>query len=155
VDVGQTAVKASGGGQRLLIERDRELLPLLYIEPGHPPQPDPKRTRAAVELIAGAAASVLALAGSGAMVLALPGPIGRELLPGPCTYGWEGDRKLLPELLVALDSACPDGGEVLLLNDAELAAETARAELRPEPGERLLCVTLGFGPGAALLSEPA
>jgi hypothetical protein len=86
------------------------------------------------------------------MVLALPGPIGSDAVPGPCSYGWQGDRELLPALLAALSAARPGGGTLLLLNDAELAAESARAELRPEPGERVLCATLGFGPGAALLS---
>lgn len=152
VDVGQTSVKASGGGRRIVRERDRGALPLQYIDPERPPVPDASRRNAAVGLIAGAALAALEDAEDDAVVLALPGPIGRDPVPGACTYGWEGDRELLPALLAVLDAARPGGGELLLLNDAELAAESARADLRPGSGERVLCVTLGFGPGAALLA---
>jgi hypothetical protein len=56
----------------------------------------------------------------------------------------------------------PDGGRVVAtarpratgraLNDADLSAEAARRDERV-PGSRVLCLTLGFGPGGALLER--
>ena len=142
VDVGQTAIKASGASGRRVRERDLEALPLQLI--GAPRRPAAATRAAAAAFIAGAIAAV---GPASRLVLALPCPVDDAGTPGACTYGWEGDRDLVPEVLRRLD---PTPDQVLLLNDAELFAESTR--LRPEAaGRRLLCLTLGFGPGAALL----
>jgi len=154
VDVGQTSVKGVSGSRRIVHPRDFGALPRLYIDPDRPPPPDPDRGRRAAAFVARACAGLLAERTTASLLLALPGPLGDELLPGPCTYGWQGDRSFFPALLDRLGRCAPGGGELLVLNDAELAAEAARERLRPSPGERVVCVTLGFGPGGALLDPP-
>jgi hypothetical protein len=152
VDVGQTAIKAACGERRVVHPRDFQALPRLYIDPERPPPSDPGRGTRAASFVAGACVEVLAGAPDAPLLLALPGPMDEVLLPGPCSYGWQGDASFFPALLSLLDERLPGGGELLVLNDAELAAESARERLSPGPGERVLCVTLGFGPGGAVLA---
>jgi predicted NBD/HSP70 family sugar kinase len=152
-DVGQTAIKGESRDARVLRPRDLATLPLRLIGSGGASAGAP--TAPAAAFLADAIASLLAraLPAEPILVLGLPCPIGDDLVPGACTYGWEGDTGLLPEVFRRLDAAgAPWPGarpEVLVVNDAELAAEAARASL--PPGASALCVTLGFGPGGALL----
>ena len=81
-----------------------------------------------------------------AMVLALPCELGDDCVPGDCTYDWTGDVHIVPRILLDL----PPLSEVLVLNDAELAAVTAQQVLKNQY-RRVLVLTLGFGPGAALI----
>jgi hypothetical protein len=142
VDVGQTGIKASLDGRRLVVERDRQALPFEFIDPsGAPPRASGMRLSAAAAFIGGAIAELDA----SALVLALPCPLDDACVPGPCTYGWEGETRLVQAILEASGRSFR---EVLVLNDAELAAETARLAC---PGRRTLVITLGFGPGGALL----
>lgn len=149
VDVGQTAIKASGRGRRLVRERDLEDLPFELIDPtGAPPRPSATRLEKAAAFIAGAIAQVTeAESGDGeGLVLGLPCPLDDACVPGACTYGWEGERSLVPAILERCGRRFR---EVLVLNDAELVAETALTMCPAGPGERVLVLTLGFGPGAA------
>lgn len=150
VDVGQTAVKASRPGRRLVRERDTSELPLELIDPSHPPPPRPERLERVAGFVGGAVAELLehARPAPRALVLALPCPLDDRLVPGGCTYGWQGEGRLVPAIL---ERAGRDLDLVLVLNDAELLAETARARAPAAPGERVLALTLGFGPGAALI----
>jgi len=156
LDVGQTAVKASCRRVRAIRPRDPSSQPLELIDPaGARPRPSRARVGAAAALVSAAARDLVERSGppQPAVVLALPCPLGEDLVPGGCTYGWEGDPSLVPALVDAV--ACVIGHsapEVLVLNDAELAAESARLDLVPAPGDRVLCLTLGFGPGGALVT---
>jgi hypothetical protein len=156
LDLGQTAIKASSGRARTVRARDPASLPLELIDPaGSRPPPSRKRVDAAAAFVTAAVHDLLARSGppQPAVVLALPCPLDDDLVPGGCTYGWEGDPSLVPALVDALADALDTKAlEVLVLNDAELVAESARLELRPAAGERVLCLTLGFGPGGALLT---
>lgn len=146
VDVGQTAIKAVCRGLRVLRERDLRRLPLRLIGADGRSQGAPPAE--AADFLAAALRQVLRLS-PGSLVLALPCPLDDEGTPGPCTYGFQGDRSLVPEALRRAD----DGGppcDVLLLEDSELLALAARAELGLPPGRRGLALGLGFGPGAAL-----
>ena len=147
VDVGQSAIKACAASRRVIVERDLVALPLRLITPDG--RSDTAPPGAAASFIA---AAVTTIAPSDPCVLlALPGPLGDTLVPGPCSYGWQGDATLVPGLLRLLDAGLPrPGGEVFLLNDAELAALSARADTRVSLHPRILALTLGFGPGAAL-----
>lgn len=137
-DVGQTAIKVSGHDTRRIYLR-----------------PSSKMVRGScdfpgIEFIRRVLARELSSAPSGApVVLAIPGEVSDNLEPGHCSYRWTGRPDLVRELL-------PPGGmatrKVLVLNDAELAAESARAELDPPAGTLCLIVTLGFAPGGALLT---
>lgn len=156
LDVGQTAIKASARDRRIVRERDFSVLPLRLIDASGHSTGCPTETAAA--FIASALCDLLRAAGpvDPAIVLALPCPLDEDAVPGACTYGWEGDTRLLPQVFRRVDERLPgwQAGaepEVLVLNDAELAAESALCELRPPAGARLLCLTLGFGPGAALI----
>jgi hypothetical protein len=146
-DVGQTAIKLSSSERRLLRARDASLLPLELVDPGGaPPRPEPQRLSRAAEFI-GAAIAELGAPGD-RWVLALPCPLDDACVPGPCSYGWQDEARLVPAI-VERSRLAPC--EVLVLNDAELAAETALLDCRPP----LLVLTLGFGPGAALVTGSA
>ncbi len=149
VDVGQTGIKLSLGGRRLVVERDIRALPFEFIDPsGAPPRASNTRLQTAAAFIGGAIAE-LVRAPEGpplALVLALPCPLDDACVPGPCTYGWEGEARLVEAIL---EKCRQNFREVVVLNDAELVAETARLA---RPRERLLVLTLGFGPGGALLT---
>jgi hypothetical protein len=161
VDVGQTSIKLSGSGVRRLWERDFETLPLRLIGTPRPPV-TAAGTTAFAAFIADAIAELLAASAprDPLIVLAMPCPLEDDLAPGACTYGWEGHDALLPEVFRILDerhrpwpgAAYP---EALVLNDAELAAASARTVLAPPAGARVLALTLGFGPGGALLGAGA
>ncbi len=153
VDVGQTAIKASARGLRIVKKRDVGLLPYRFIDAsGHSRG---CATEAAAAFLGGALGDLLAAAtpADAAVVLALPCPLDEACTPGPCTYGWEGDRALLPRALQIVDERTQPWRRarprVLILNDAELAAVSAGVEARSRG--RTLCLTLGFGPGGALV----
>jgi hypothetical protein len=152
VDVGQTAIKATTGARRATVERDLGALPLRLIDTCGRSSGAPTATVAA--FISSAVATIGPP--DACVLLAIPGPLGESLLPGPCTYGWEGDATLLPALVERLEKLQPaPAGELLLVNDAELAGVSAQVDLRRTSGARALALTLGFGPGAALLDAGA
>lgn len=151
VDVGQTSIKCASPSQLHVFERDTAALPRLLI--GMPRPADGHHVTAAVRFIAGA----LHTAAQGlthpvdALCLALPCPVDDALVPGGCTYGWEAHASLVMDILGAARLTA-GMGTVRVLNDAELAAEAARNDSRVT-GQRVLCLTLGFGPGGALLER--
>jgi len=151
VDVGQTSIKCAAPGALRVFERDTAVLPLLFI--GQPRPADGHHIPSAVRFIAGALrAFVQQERPPDAVCLALPCPLDDALVPGGCTYGWEGHASLVADIV--REAGLPDaGGTVLVLNDAELAAEAAREDARLVGARRVLCLTLGFGPGGALLER--
>ena len=132
LDLGQTALKCSSpGGARASFER----VPL-------------DSRPAIVEWIAGSVARARRSA-PGELLLALPAALDAAGVPGPSTYaGLEGYAELGRDLLRALGERLelPARGRLRLVNDAELAACAARPV-----AARCLALTLGFGPGAALV----
>jgi hypothetical protein len=140
VDVGQTAIKVSTLSRRLLVPRCFEQLPVGAA--------DGLARQALRDLVAGAIRQALPFPVE-AIVLALPCELDEDCLPGPCSYAClEGDDTFIEEVLRA---AGLEGVPAFILNDAELAAASAR--LSPDvPADRVtLVLTLGFGVGAALL----
>lgn len=140
VDVGQTAVKVAWPGGRLLVERDLRVLPV------QSRSTDPAHRSALVEFIGGAIRRALALAPvPRRVVLALPAALRRDGTPEGSSYpGMAGDVTLVADVLAFAALADTD---TLVLNDAELAALSARLQAR----RRALVLTIGFGVGAALL----
>jgi predicted NBD/HSP70 family sugar kinase len=137
-DMGQTAIKVSRDGVRRVYDRP-------------PPEMGPDGCDlAGIAFIKQVVSTELAAAGPGARgVLAVPGDVRDDLTPGPSNYRWQGRTGFLRELLP------PDGDyDVLVLNDAELAAESARLEVEPSTGG-VFVVTLGHAPGGALLTRRA
>lgn len=152
VDVGQTSIKCASPGVIRVFERNLSTLPPLFI--GQPRPDDGHHIRDTVAFIAGALRTFRAEDASGvpdAVCLALPCPLDEDLMPGGCTYGFEGAASLVADIL-ALAELPETGGPVFVLNDAELAAESARRDAQVK-GERVLCMSLGFGPGGALLDR--
>lgn len=152
-DIGQTAHKLALGAQRVLIERDLQRCPLVTVEQ-HGSLSLQRRTElgtAACEFAAQSIARGLQLGEARSLWLALPVTLDDVLRPGDCTYpGWEGDAGLVRRMLAR---ACKLAGRaparVRVANDAELAALAARkAGLC---AGRTLVLTLGFGPGAAVV----
>jgi hypothetical protein len=155
LDVGQTSIKCASRRALRVFERDTTALPPRFI--GTPRPEDGHHVTAAVRFIAEALRTFVAQRPPDALCLALPCPLDEALVPGGCTYGWEGHAPLVADILQAAGLPGPDGGggTVLVLNDAELAAEAARGDARLADSGRVLCLTLGFGPGGALLEPGA
>ena len=155
LEVGQTSIKGVAGGQRLVWTRDLALLPRRFIAEdgtsrGAPTEPVAAFVaEALIDLLRGADPA------DAGLILGLSCPLDDECALGPCTYGWQGDGELLPRIFAIVDERLrpwPDAEPlVLLLNDAELFAESARRELRAPAGSTILCLSLGFGPGGAVL----
>ncbi len=148
LDVGQTGIKCMRlDAAPRIFERDPALLPRYFIGMARPS--DGRQMKAAVAFISSALRAFSARAPD-ALCLALPCPLDAALVPGGCTYGWEGHAPLVADILQA---AMGDEGRgtAVVLNDAELAAEAARGDARLARHSRVLCLTLGFGPGGALL----
>jgi len=149
VDVGQTAIKVSTAGQRLMLPRQFEQLPLASVV-----REGPERLRPGLrEFVAGAIQQALGCRQRplpcGALVLALPCELDDRCVPGPCSYpGLEGDAAFVEGVL---HLAGLGGWTVLVLNDAELAAASARRCPHVPADRTTLVLTLGFGVGAALL----
>ncbi|MFP2961015.1 ROK family protein [Myxococcus sp. 1LA] len=150
IDVGQTGIKCvSHTAAPRIFERDTALLPRYFIGMARPT--DGRHVKAAVAFIA-SALRVFSAQPPDALCLALPCPLDAMLVPGGCTYGWEGRASLVADILQA--ALGREGhGTALVLNDAELAAEAARRDSRLAGHSRVLCLTLGFGPGGALLER--
>ena len=149
VDVGQTSIKGSCRGRRFVRKRDVKTLPRLLIGMPKPQGADMTALVAhAADFVAGFIRELREAArpSSPGLILALPCPIDDALLPGACTYGWEGAADLVPRILAGAGPPL----DVRVVNDAELLAESA---LRRGVRRPALCLSLGFGPGGALL-EP-
>ena len=154
LDVGQTSIKRMSATTSEVFERDLSRLPRLFI--GMPRPADGHHIVAAVRFIASALRSNAKTGpddAPDALCLALPSPLDDALVPGGCTYGWEGHASLVEDILAEARLAASHDGEVLVLNDAELAAEAARGDSRLHSHRRVLCLTLGFGPGGAVLDR--
>ena len=149
VDVGQTAIKVSTESQRLILPRRFEQLPLASVVGEGKEQ----FRRGLREFVAGAIRQALGCRQSplpgGALVLALPCELDACCVPGPCSYpGLEGDAAFVEDVL---HLAGLGGWTALVLNDAELAAASARRSPHVPADRTTLVLTLGFGVGAALL----
>ncbi|WP_228565335.1 ROK family protein [Myxococcus sp. AB036A] len=150
LDVGQTGIKCvSPTADPRIFERDAALLPRYFIGMARPP--DRRHVKAAVAFIS-SALRVFSARLPDALCLALPCPLDASLVPGGCTYGWEGHESLVADILQAA-MGNEGRGTALVLNDAELATEAARGDSRLANHSRVLCLTLGFGPGGALLER--
>ncbi|WP_426756393.1 ROK family protein [Myxococcus sp. Y35] len=148
LDVGQTGIKCMRpSAAPRVFERDTTLLPRYFIGMARPD--DGRQVKAAVAFISSALRAFSGPAPD-ALCLALPCPLDALLMPGGCTYGWEGHAPLVTDILQAA-MGNEGRGTALVLNDAELAAEAARGDARLARHSRVLCLTLGFGPGGALL----
>ena len=83
------------------------------------------------------------------LVIALPSRLDDDGVPEGSSYeGMAGDATLVRD---TLEMAGLTDVPVWLLNDAELAAESARMHPAVDAQKRTLVITLGFGLGAALL----
>ncbi len=143
VDVGQSAIKISARAGRRRIPRDFERLPITGPLGDRGDPRDPFRS-----FVAGAVAAAMREFGEAdAIVLALPAELDDAGCPEGSSYpGLQGDRELAAEVLAR---AGIPGARAILLNDAELAALSAK---RVVPARSTaLVVTIGFGIGGALL----
>lgn len=141
VDMGQTAIKVMHGGRHGVLHRDFSRLPARGEAAWT--RDDRERLR---DFLARALRDGAGAISPPAVVLALPCELDDEGVPGGSSYaGMEGDRTLVRDAFVR---AGLGHARVLLLNDAELVAASARLE---RPAAKTLVVTLGYGVGGALL----
>lgn len=170
VDVGHTAVRTvalGGKPRRLSFERNFSRLPLAR---GSVPPPsaseEPGLAERGVELIARAVAASLTeeTANDTDLVLSMPCNLDADGIPGPCTYpGWKGNQTLIARILASIDEQIDQRlpasaarkankqGEVWLLSHAELVALATEAAIGAPRTGGTLAISVGFGPGAAIL----
>jgi hypothetical protein len=143
-DVGQTALKVFQGNDRFLYHRDwRALPPAEEVTAG-----ERERQRLALRSFVASGLRGHAEPRPESVVLALPCDFTGGA-PGACSYaGLEGDADFVEEVLA---QAGLGGVPCLVLNDAVLAALSARELFARQLPARTLVVTLGYGVGAALL----
>jgi len=170
LDIGQTSIKgivhAKGRARQLVFPRDHHSLPI-HLDEVAAPIPSAQAhlfVERAAGFIARAIISFVAVREPPppVLVLALPAALSDDGTPQGCTYpGWSGNKDLIPRIAAQLDEwiQADHGhpwrnteGRILLLNDAELAARSARLQSGVAAARTSLVMTLGFGPGAALLS---
>lgn len=146
VDVGQTALKLSYAGERRRVARDFAALP----EAWHWQAGDLAAGRQ--RFIAFVAAAIAGLVGDrqpAQAVLALPCELDADAVARGCSYPYRApDRQLAADLCGA---AGLPAERTLVLNDAELAAHGILADATLAGDRTRLAVTLGYGPGAALV----
>lgn len=143
-DVGQTALKVIQGTDRSLYPRDWRALPGAE----EVTAAERQQQRHALRSFVASALRNHAEPRPDAVVLALPCDFPGGV-PGACSYaGLEGDADFVAEVLAQAGLA---GVRCVVLNDAVLAALSARELFAGQLPERTLTVTLGFGVGAALL----
>jgi hypothetical protein len=149
-DLGKSQLKLATPGRRWIFPRDRSRLRMAS---GVSPADEPAQRRRLREFIALNLQFAITETNErpGAMVFALPTRVDSDGTPRSSNYaGMQGDRMLLPE---ALALAGLSGLPLLVLNDAELAAHSARLDLRLAGFRKILVLTLGFGIGAALIQR--
>jgi hypothetical protein len=149
LDAGQAALKVSWTPRgRSHVARDFSSLPA-NVEPAAAHR---ERLR---EFFGGAIARAVEQAGRTPerAVVALPAELDDTLVPGACSYpSLAGDGALIGDVMARAGLA---GAPVLALNDAELAALSARASGLAPAGVVTLVLTLGWGVGGALLVPDA
>lgn len=147
LDLGQSALKISAAGQQHTWPRDLTRLPIR----GNGASASECGQRAELRhFLADAlrACSQIVDHLPEGLVCALPSRLDDAGVPEGSSYiGMGSDATLLPEAL-ALAGFGPT--QILVLNDAELAATSAK--LDPRVNGRTLVLTLGFGVGAALIT---
>jgi len=140
-DVGQTSLKLyTPQNTRVICTRDPVLVPYGAC---------PDKASLTAQFVGSALAELLLTARPGApLLLALPCPIDSSFRFGANTYGFEGQGLPFVTEILHIAKAAPNT-TVYLANDAELAAECAREETLTLGNT--LALTLGHGPGAAIL----
>lgn len=157
VDVGQTAIKVTRrtptSSLVTALARDITRLPIITDES--------KLTRTEARELGDQAIAFAANAlargfetRAPSIVLGLPVTLDDDLSPGGCTYaGWRGRKDLVSAIATrASEIAGTTPARLRVMNDAELAALAARKAGLCGPG-RTLVVTLGFGPGGAMVEQ--
>lgn len=146
MDLGQSTLKLSAEGRRRAWPRDFIRLP---IRGGSDDPPETAQRTELRKFLTEAVKECLAVIPGPpeAIVCALPSRLDEAGVPEGSSYiGMGGDVSLLPDVLA---DAGLEGTEILVLNDAELAAVSAQLDPRVKAGT--LVLTIGFGVGAAFL----
>lgn len=149
IDFGQTAIKVTARGRRFALPRDWSRLPPADRVAAGRVGSQREALRAFLAGSVGQCLERIAHFRPEAAVVALPCELDDYGCPGPSSYaGMDGDATLVTD---CLRSAGLGDIPVLLLNDAELAAASARlCDAVPRQGKTLV-LTLGFGVGGAVL----
>lgn len=146
LDVGQSGFKISSGPVRLQKARDWTRMPLC----DDAVVMDIAAQRAELRSCLAAFLKRMHQATNAwprALVVALPSRLDDDGVPEGCSYiGMEGDVDLIPD---AMEAAGMPAGPLFVLNDAELAAVSARHEF--DLVKPALVLTIGFGVGGALI----
>lgn len=151
-DLGKSQLKVAAPGRRWTFPRDWERL---HIAGDVSPAEEPAQRRRLREFIALKLQFAMAECGQRpqALVFALPAKLDDDGTPHSSNYaGMKDDRSLLPDIL---QLAGLGGLPLFVLNDAELAALSARLDPRLAGFRKVLVLTLGFGIGAALIHRDA
>jgi hypothetical protein len=158
IDLGQSSLKISTLDQRWIFPRDFQRLPFAS-EVGDRQRESQQATlrdfiteslRRCLTQSIPSIPSIASAAPASGVVLALPARLDDHCTPEACSYaGLTGNTAFVPDCLTA---AGLNHVPTFILNDAELAALSARQELHPVSSRKTLVLTIGFGVGAALLT---
>ena len=168
IDVGNAAVRAIALGDatiRPVLQRNFERVPLAEGDrpKSIPPSQVPSLVDRSGDLVGRALVSLLSRTSTVAasMILALPCTVDETGVPGPSSYpGWTGNEALLETLVARADThlsehvpAWPASAvvRVWVLSHAELVALASEDLVDAPTPNGTLALTLGYGPGAALL----
>ena len=145
-DLGQTSLKICAANGRMKFRRDFQRLPVREEKPDESFHDQRRQLRG---WLGESLRAFLTKAGApDAIVFAMPSRLDDAAVPEGSSYiGMAGDDSLILDALNAADLAPSD---VLVMNDAELAAMDAVAESGLQGCSKTLVITLGFGLGAAL-----
>ena len=150
-DLGNSQLKLAGSGRRWIFPREwKRLPPVQQMSPAEELQQG-RRLR---EFIALKLQMAMTECGERprSLMFALPTSVSGDGTPeGRGNYvGMRGARTLLPEAMAMAGLA---DLPLLVINDAELAALSARLDVRLAGYRKILVLTLGFGIGVALVSR--
>jgi len=150
LDLGQSQLKLSTPSNRWIFRRDSTRLRMAGSVSSFEVPSQRRRLR---EFIAMRLQMAMAETGTrpDALVCGLPTRVAADGIPRSSSYAGMGDDQTL--LSDALTLAGLPGLPVLVLNDAELAAFSARSDSRLTHFRKVLVVTLGSGIGAALINR--
>ena len=149
VDLGQSQLKIMTSHGRWVFLRDRTRLRVS----GNVSTPEvPSQRRRLREFVSLKLQLVMAEAGRPeALVLGLPARITVDGSPRSSTYAGMRDDRALPADILRMTGL--HDIPLFLLNDAELAALSARCDPRLTSFNKVLVLTLGYGIGAALMQR--
>lgn len=148
VDVGQSQIKISHTHELKTYSRDFDILPLRTEDID---ASNPEYKEAFCQYVSNSMRDAKKSAFTGDVVIALPCSLDASGSLGSCSYpGMGRDLTIVEDIC---EMACDVTGNVPVVNDAELAALSARCNERIKGSRTILVLTIGFGVGCTVMED--